>query len=329
MKALLYVVGLSILAFLLWSVPISELIDTLKSMDRTLLFFASLLQIFTVALIALQWYIFAKKIGGKVTYLDMVHMNLAGTFVESITPAMKAGGEGAKIWLLCSKMRFSLSQAVALLTLQKAISIVPFLLISAIGLSWLMLNHRVEGLQGQIFLGSFLFLLATTGLILLFLLIPKQMMALLERIPLSKGRKEKALAGIDAFRQAIAETKGDQAIWMGQGALSIFIWLLYPVKAYIVVLAFDVPISLALIGVITYLAYMVAMLPLSPGGIGTFEGAMVLLLSSFNIPLQESLALAVAIRFVTFWLVFLISAIYLASHKVWNLLQNLRKPIVS
>ncbi|QGG46627.1 flippase-like domain-containing protein [Heliorestis convoluta] len=247
-----------------------------------MLYLAIFLQIVTMAMIALQWYLLARRMGEKVSYRDMVHLNLVGSFVESVTPAMKAGGEGAKVWLLCTRMQCSASRAIALLTIQKVISVIPFLLLSAASLGWLLANEKISGPQGTLFVGSFLFLFTVVFVLMALLLASQKIIPLLYKVPLSDRWEEKISNGVEQFRQASQNVKGPPITWIGHSILSILIWVLFAVKAYIVVLSMEVPISFLVIAVVTFLSYMVAMVPLTPGGLGTFEGAMMLLLSRFS-----------------------------------------------
>lgn len=65
---------------------------------------------------------------------------------------------------------------------------------------------------------------------------------------------------------------------------------------------------------------MIAMIPVMPGGLGTFEGSFVLLLAPMSIPFDMGLALALVLRFVTFWFVFIISGLYLGLNYLYSLL---------
>ena len=58
------------------------------------------------------------------------------------------------------------------------------------------------------------------------------------------------------------------------------------------------------------------MMPLLPGGLGTFEAAMVLLLAAIGIPFYQGITFALVFRFSTFWFVFIWSGLYLLYYNI-------------
>ena len=107
--------------------------------------------------------------------------------------------------------------------------------------------------------------------------------------------------------------------------LSLIIWNLFPLKAYLVSAYLSINISYIPILAVTYLTYMIGMVPLLPGGLGSFEASAVLFLSSMGIETYEALAFTLIFRFITFWFVFLVSGIYVLLHKIANVLFSFRK----
>ena len=74
---------------------------------------------------------------------------------------------------------------------------------------------------------------------------------------------------------------------------------------------------------ITFISYMVAMIPLLPGGLGSFEATMSGLLLAMQLPLGVAAAITILFRFVTFWFVIIISLIFIG---IWKLrVKNLER----
>ena len=103
-----------------------------------------------------------------------------------------------------------------------------------------------------------------------------------------------------------------------QFVLALAIWLLYPAKLYVLAVQIQPDIPLVYIGSITFVSYLIGMLPLFPGGLGGFEGTMTGLLRGLGVPLSGAAALAVIFRFVTFWFVILVSLCYAAVYNMIN-----------
>jgi uncharacterized protein (TIRG00374 family) len=92
-------------------------------------------------------------------------------------------------------------------------------------------------------------------------------------------------------------------------ALSSIVWVLYPVKVLLVTQMLGMEMEFVDIATATYAAYLVSMLPLLPGGLGSFEATMALILSAKGMSFSEGLAVALLTRLVTFWLPLGLSAI--------------------
>ena len=74
---------------------------------------------------------------------------------------------------------------------------------------------------------------------------------------------------------------------------------------------FHVSMDYMSIAAITFLSYVIGMLPLLPGSIGSFESAMVALLSIRGVSMEMGISIAFIFRFVTFWFEFIISCFIL------------------
>lgn len=307
---------------ILWQADFSQAFQSLKGFSPKLLLTVCLLQLLTVGLINIQWHKIAAYMGEKTVFRDLLYMNMVGTFVESITPSAKSGGEATKVYLLKTRMGFSTGKAVALVGTQKIISLTAFLLLNVVSIGWFLTTVAREGRQVQIILLSLLFLAGFLGLLLLLIISPAKLQKLVDKIPLKQQWRQRVQQSIMTLEDTAKEMIRQKRKLAYQLILALFIWLLFAFKAYLIAKGLNIHLSFLTIAVVTYLTYMVGMLPLLPGGVGTFEGSMVFFLLPMGIPSHEGIALALILRFVTFWLVFIISAIYIGY-------EHLRKSIAS
>ncbi len=77
----------------------------------------------------------------------------------------------------------------------------------------------------------------------------------------------------------------------------------------VVFLAFDVPVTVAVVIAGFSLAYLFAIVSPTPAGVGIVEGVMTLGLKSLGIPLESAVVVTMAFRAVTFWLPLLLGMI--------------------
>jgi uncharacterized protein (TIRG00374 family) len=145
----------------------------------------------------------------------------------------------------------------------------------------------------------------------------KMIIILVSKIPFIKKKYlDKLDIGLINYRSALKTVFKQKKVLLRQTLLSLVIWNLFPVKAYLISLSLGLDLGFVPILAVTYLTYMIGMIPLLPGGIGTFEASTVLLLAPMGIMSHEALAFALILRFVTFWFVFFISSIYIFIYKV-------------
>ena len=236
------------------------------------------LQIFTQLLINYQWCRVASLTDTKISFWDMMYINCQGGLVDSITP--KLGGEVTRAFKL-SKIK---KHGTTLVVLQKFFSLSAMFLVLAF-------TELVFALILLAFLGVF------------FVLSKNQKYA--KKAPrFLRDFLHTLLGQMDNIRK---QKKASSALFL----LSLFIWVLYPVKMYLLVLHFYSDISFFQVAIITFTAYMVAQLPIFPGGLGGFEATMSAMLAVQGIPLGEAITITVIFRFVTFWFVALFSLLYI------------------
>jgi len=290
----------------------------LGSINPWIIIAACIMQIATIYLVSFQWYLLANRVSENVKYKSVFHLNMVGSLVEAVTPAAKAGGEAVKIVILKKSMDFSYAKALSLVSMQKIISVVPFLILCLSGIVWFLSTFTGDQRYSNMLLGSFFFLLLVSLVLVLALVLLNRFSVSAERFPFIASLLDKIKLGISTIKidlMGVLQNKGQLTFHL---FLSFGIWIFFAVKAYFIAYAMGLPITLLQIGIITYLTYMVAMVPLLPGGLGTFEAAMVLLLALLGIPLYQAITFALVFRFTTFWFVFIWSGIYLLYYNMTN-----------
>src|SRR5690606_5063925 len=105
--------------------------------------------------------------------------------------------------------------------------------------------------------------------------------------------------------------KGKKGFLYLQFLLGLVIWALFPFKLVILVRDYSVDANMLGLLIATLTAYIVAMLPLTPGGIGSFEVSMVSILKNIGYTAEQGLIISVVFRFITFWFVIIMSLVVL------------------
>ena len=345
-KWLRYSLTALIILLILFALSRFEAQSLLESVQRIPLWTVLVLfglQIVTQLLISFQWYKIAKFSKACVSFRDMFYINCQGSVIDSITPGVKIGGEVARAVQISAMGNCSGEQAAAVVALQKLFSLSAFFFINLFALGYI---------AGQVALNIFLQLIIF-GVLLLFLLLflsiflaPYKIKAYLKkRLHATAVRsKEKADAtsasfamrergkresGISrmlkvksfflaflALLEQIIFLRKNTKTWVALLLLSLLIWLLYPLKMYLLTIQMQNSAHAVYIGAITYVSYLVAMIPIFPGGLGGFEGTMTGLLLAAGTEQSDALIITVLFRFVTFWFVMLFGLVFIAFHKI-------------
>ncbi len=298
---------------LLWQADPGILYDTLKAVPTPALLAAGLLQGTTILLIVLQWWLIARKLHLPLTPGQAFHVNMAGAFVESITPAVKLGGEASKILILRTYADFDTARGAALVSVQKVFSLLPFIALTLFSLLGFPLVAPFSHSIISWLLPGFVIILVLTSILAWLVFFPGSLRTVSNCLPFFPGKRfrKKVDSGLYLLQEALSPGVRDKGFLCGQGFLSLVIWLLFPVKAFYLAHSLGLSVGFFHLALATYLAYTAGMIPLLPGGLGTFEGTMLLMLIPAGVPLHQALVFALVFRFITFWLVFLLSACYM------------------
>ncbi|UMZ72939.1 lysylphosphatidylglycerol synthase transmembrane domain-containing protein [Natranaerofaba carboxydovora] len=302
---LLYIAGILVLTFLVFLVGFDEVKQIISRVHPLNLLYLAILQILTILMTGYIWFFLIRKFNQEVSLTTVLGIHLAGTFVESVTPSVKLGGETAKVYLMRQRTSISYQELTAITLVSKYFSLIPFVIISFFVVIYTLFTWDLPVVVYLSFL-SLIFLL-----ILFFLFFRLDLMGK------SLGRifqNKKILDKLEKVTNFIKEASGISRKltkltdkWQLM-LIAFLVWILYPVKVYLVSNTLGFEISFTLLVIATFTAYLVNMLPLLPGGLGSFEGSMALVFTYAGLTSAEGLSIALVTRFITFWFPLVLSA---------------------
>ena len=306
---------LGILIFMALAISIrtgwSEVNEALSKLTISIILVLIAFQFITTILISLQWqFLFKFSKFDKPDFSTILQVNFAATFIESITPSSKLGGESAKVYLFYNLTKNNVSEIIAAVTIQKAATFIPFLIISLSVLTYWPYGYS-EFLTFSFSTSTIFYLISLIISIYLLLKFSKK----------NSYIKNKIL-GFEKSINDIAKTIKDILTiprFLYLVFFALVFWFLYPVKTYILSNHLNFDIGFLPITASTFLAYLIGTLPLTPGGLGSFEATLALILSQQGISFAEGLTIALLLRLITFWFPLILSA--LVSIKLTNKLD--------
>lgn len=311
-KGILYVLGIIAIVLIVVNTDWKEVSVHIRSLPPKSIVLLLLSQCFTIFLLALQWRSMALRVKEDVSFLDILLMNAKGSVVDAITPGVKAGGELARIYELRKRLQIDFGKATIVVGLQKTLSLLSFLFLTLFNLIWFTFNISVKHRH---YIYTFAVVIAIfsifLGALILLSLSPDRVIKFLSRF-LSKtklmGKIDKTLREYSGIIRDLLKDKKKFSIQM---MLALFIWSFYAFKLFLVMKGLAIEMDLISTAAITFLTYIMGMIPILPGSIGSFESSMLVLLAIKGIPMEIGLSVAFIFRFATFWFEFAISGIIL------------------
>ncbi|QGT99343.1 hypothetical protein SYNTR_0750 [Candidatus Syntrophocurvum alkaliphilum] len=318
-KSYLLIVGVLIITAIVMVVGWDNVYKIMSRMTLPQFIFLVILQLGTLFLTAYIWYFLLKQKSSQISLFNVFGINLAGTFVESVTPSVKIGGEALKVYLMRQKTALAYSELTAVAVVSKYFSLLPFLLISVITLAIALLAFNLPFFVFIAFIGLLLFFL----LFFIFFNIQgfnldtffnnllgekinnSNNQVLKKIIPIINRIYTFLLDSSNASKSIVTSMKQRKILFL----IAFVVWALYPVKVYLVAFMLGYQLNIVVVVLATYTAYLVSMIPLLPGGLATFEGSMALVLAYEGLTSAEAISIALMTRVITFWIPLLLSAI--------------------
>lgn len=289
-------------AWLLLGTDFSAFWRQLRRLPVWLLLVLIALQLLTQLLITYQWHRLTYTVLGRSQFSKILHIFTRGSVVEAITPGAKIGGEAVRLYLLKKEFSCPTHQAISIIAIQKSMSMSVLLTICLVSLLHIgrRISHHLP-LSMQLLSGGVCLFLVVAMVGLLFFARPLSSWLQQHHSHLAQR------IGAHCANYAAATGQLTRRQWCLHLAISTAVWLLFPLKMVILAGVLHVRLPFVVLLSVTMVSYMMGLFPLTPGGIGTFEGTMLALLSLLGVGYTLGLTITLVFRFVTFWLVVLAS----------------------
>lgn len=306
---------LVLLIVMLWQFDFTSFFTSIRQVPPFPFIILLFIQIISQLLVNYQWCRIGKIMGGSHNFYKMLFVNARGMIIESVTPGVKIGGEVTRALLLKSELNYSAKEAATLVTIQKMVSFSSFFVINLFAFAHI--SNKIEIFQSIVIKALiYIFLLALIGILILFFDSPKWLEDRITNV-VPKRRWTLAFQGyMKTLISNIKVLKNIKGELPKQFFLSLTIWSLFPIKMILLASLFTNTLNPIFLTEITFISYLVGMIPLLPGGIGSFEATMTSLLIFMGIKHSDALAITLLFRFITFWFVILISLLYIGIWKI-------------
>ncbi|MCS7123626.1 MAG: lysylphosphatidylglycerol synthase transmembrane domain-containing protein [Candidatus Aenigmarchaeota archaeon] len=294
LKVLSIFVGIILLVLILYFSGFEEVISTILNSNPTFIFLALLAFIFSVFLKSLRWSIFLKSIKINVPFSHAFYSFNSAMFLGNLVPFKAL--EPIRGYFLKVKFGYSFSKTIPLVLTERALDVFVYILFSLITLQALV-NFLPSHITFFAFLGMLIFFLISLSVLLILnsKKLTLKFFKFLSKLPIIKRFRKKVEKIAVNFSLGFNQLKRSKLhfqilfftflIWITEG--TIFLLSAKAVSLNLPFSLFALPLLSILLGVLT----------LIPGGLGSIEAIMVLLLSSLGFPIPQATSAVLIYRF--------------------------------
>jgi uncharacterized protein (TIRG00374 family) len=328
-----FFIGLLIIFFIIRDVGFDEAYAALKRADIHYVAIAIGMSLASMYIAGVRW----KRIlldpdtdvSDKPVFLSL----LSGNFVNNITPAGKGGGEPLRAYLLSKLTGIDAGKIFATVISDRIFDTLPYVLLGYFGVFSLILYWEVDRVVLITLALAIIFLTVLLAVIMYIIFNFRQgkrfvhaILRFLKRFFPDKIEQyeERVDDTLMFFHNTIKEIAHDRKKLVLSTLLSMAIWGFWILRTYFVFVAFDVSISFTVLAVVAVVSSFMSMVPFSPGGFGTTDGAMIVLFSGFGVAPSIAVGVTLIDRIISYWLSNAIGVCTLGlSHREINLHRNI------
>lgn len=286
MRALLFLVSLGVLAALIWYSNPVAMASLIGKSSKVYVIAGLVVSLFAVSLRVVKWMVLLENVG----FLELYPIQLVGMTISNFTPGKIA--EPGKAVLLKIIKKMSVSASLPTIIWERMLDIVVLVGFSAFALNFLPMEPQLA----YVSLASVMVFLAAIFFFLLVLNSRKFGVAFFSRIgrmPFFGGISEKFVSTF--YSSGIKRRRIVLSFF-----ITVVVWLLEGVVLYFAFLSLGIGMSLPFLSVIIAVSILIGVASFLPGGLGSFEAVMILILSGVGIESSIATAGVLMYRFLSF-----------------------------
>lgn len=263
---------------------IETLVESIKQVNMFWIAFAIIIYVFLSMFMAFRFYMGLKFMKEKISYFKIYWANLFGLLCSDFTPGRF--GYAAIVYDLNKKYKIPLSKGLVVLSISGATDMLAKGVYALIGLLFLVfiVNNSIMVQGALLSAGAVIF----AGCVFLYItwFDFKHLDNFIKKLPVLGKRLHEFVVN---FRTAGKELKSKFMFFM---MLTFVSWMIRGLEWYALSLACGVGLPFFTILMLQPLLTAVRYIPITPAGIGLFEGVVILGFSIFGIPPESALLFA-------------------------------------
>lgn len=295
---LMLAISVALLAGIVWYANPAELAAELAKADVTYLVLALLVSSASMVLRILKWFVLLEHVSFRV----LAPVQLSGMMISNFSPAKVA--EPLKAFVLKALTGRPVAETLPTIVWERVFDLVMLVILSVLGVSLFAQGSRMVYV-------SYLAIAIFVCIIVVFVAVVRSekfgtlLFRAVRKLPVVKKLPEEFMA---AFYRA----KVSRLRLLVSCVVTSVPWITEGVLLHLALRALGVASDPLMLASAIALAELIAIASSLPGGLGTFEGMLLLFLQTLGIAAPVALAGIIAYRFLTFWYGVALGAVALA-----------------
>jgi len=302
--------GVFLIGYMLWRADISSVADSVRGLSLWPVLVTVLILYLSLPLRVIQWQLLLGMPSG-LSFAQVFKALCLGYLGNGILPL--GGGDVLKACVLADSARLSTARVLASVVLVRFQDLFPVLLLATVAAGTLPLSNKVEhDLQallpsGIVFsktqLAGAVHLVALSGVILTACLVAAYLcrktllMSVVKLVPRLSNRSSAWVQhALGQFSAGLGVIAGPKAFLAGQ-VVACLCWLIFTLAPIPLLMAFSLDFKQAATSAlaVTGLATLGQLIPVAPGGLGTYHALCILAVVAFNPAMSRESAVAYAL----------------------------------
>ncbi|SDF58522.1 hypothetical protein SAMN04488589_0957 [Methanolobus vulcani] len=299
-----FLVSFAIIAFLIKSIDINEVLKASKNLNVTLFIMAIVVHYISFLIRGLRWKKLLKNINVNVGTLSVTEMVFLSWFANSIVPAKM--GDVYRSHLLKKETNTPISNTIGTIMIERIFDILLLLVLLSISGFLLFKNKMPDEIFHSIEIGYILLVIIMVGLV--FFITMKEKM--LRIIP------EKFHFHFINFHDSIFDSFSDRKTMLYVIVTTALTWFFESSRFLLVTKSMGLELAIPAIIFVVLASSLLTAIPLTPAGLGAVEVSIVFILGIMGVDTNIAAAVALLDRLISYWSVLLTgSIVYIYSNQ--------------
>ncbi|MFX1520185.1 MAG: lysylphosphatidylglycerol synthase transmembrane domain-containing protein [Promethearchaeota archaeon] len=324
-QILLFLLGIAIIIALVTFVGFEQIISSIKSVNIVFFTIAVVLQILLFFVRGGRWKFNLKVLERDLCISKSTSLIMVGWVANSFLPARL--GDVTRAYALRQLERIPLSQGLASIVLERIFDICVIFLMA---ISFLVFFLGRIIVPNWIF-AIFIFVLGVLSIGAIALVFFLRSESLIEWIFSKLFKNRFNIQNFTyTFRNNLKVLLKNRSVNIVNALWTIGLWLLEIFRCYLVVFSLGIQTEYFLVAAALMLAYAIAIIPITPGNIGSEEALMTIffaLILGISLPLSTSIALID--RLITFWISLIVCLIVSVAIGTFSFTFSVKEEIIN